>query len=59
MPLNIYNLDPPISASAILRNDFQSLINSGFSEASDFYAIQEEDSFSSGSFINVNVRIFG
>jgi hypothetical protein len=50
---------PPTSASAILVNDFQSLLNDQFAVATDYYNIQEETTIGSGLYTNINVRITG
>lgn len=48
---------PPHSASAVLIDDFQALVNDQFSIATDVYTIQEESVFGSGSYVDVDARI--
>ena len=51
------SLSPPTSASSILIDTFQSLLNEQFSIATDVFDIEEEYVFASGSYINTKVRI--
>jgi hypothetical protein len=48
---------PPISTGCTIINGFQAYIDDQFYNAPDSYVIGEEAVFSSGSFINVEVRI--
>jgi hypothetical protein len=50
---------PPLSASSVLVNDFQALLDVQFSVSTDIFKISEEYIFSSGSYIDLNVRIVG
>jgi hypothetical protein len=50
---------PPLSASSVLVNDFQALLNEQFSVATDVFKITEEYVFASGSYIDLTVRIVG
>ncbi len=51
------NPSPPISACAVMNEQFQALLSEQFEVASDYYVIKEESSFASGSYVNVGVRI--
>lgn len=59
MAYKYYNLNPcpPISASATLIEDFQSLLNDQFFIATDVFVVSEENPFASGSYVDLNVRI--
>lgn len=59
MGLKYYNLSnsPPSSASFVMINQFQALLNEQFEISSDYYIVQEETAFASGSYANIGVRI--
>jgi hypothetical protein len=61
MPFKYYplSLSPPTSASAIMIDQFQKLLDDQFKVATDVFDVQEEYVFASGSYINANVRIVG
>jgi predicted SpoU family rRNA methylase len=60
MPYRYYTSGSPTYFSDvknIFRDDFQSLLDNSFLDSSSVYTIQEETSFASGSWVNIEVRI--
>ena len=59
MPYKYYDTSPDMSLDPnnIFINDFQEMLNSEFSAASDVYDILEETNFASGSYVSATVRI--
>jgi len=58
MGLKYYQLSPPaISASSILVEEFDALVNQQFEVASDVYVIKRESSFASGSLVDATARV--
>ena len=58
MGLKYYQLSPPaISASSVLVEEFEAVVNHQFEVASDVYVIKRESSFASGSLVDATVRL--
>lgn len=51
--------NPPSSASYVLVEQFQALLTSQFSVATDVFDISEETTFASGSYVSLTARIVG
>ncbi len=57
MPLRYYSTAPPSSASQTFKNDAYALYNSQFNLATDWFQIERESSFGSGSYVSIDVRL--